>query len=583
MKKFTYIFALLGFYYSIGLSQSCLNNGIVFTSQSQIDSFSTNYPDCEHIEGHVAIEIPSLTLETSLAGLAQIKEIDSSLTIRANCPNFLGLHNLESVGKDLRIISTHTQVSTGDLSALNHVGGNIELNGVIDAYGFSQIDTIHGKLMVWFGDLKNFEGFEALKYVGDYVWISDSDSLESLNGLQNLETVENDFYLFGTPSCPLHSLEGLSGLRKIGGRLAIESMPFLRDAKGLDSLTHLGGFSTTFSHFETLDGLQGVSQTESISINISPHMKRLTGLEEFVEVGQLSISGCDSILDLEGLSGLRQVEDLTIYGNENLINLNGIENLDTIFNDLRIHRNPKFESFEGFQVKAVLGGVWLRDLPSLKDFSSLCCLDQINEILSAQETGLVNLSGLEDIKTIRGLRLLLNDSLQSLTGLENLEELQFLSLFQNEMLSDISALSNIQSESFIESMNSSISITDNPLLGFCSIDPICEALDNPNVTSDISNNLGSCNSRELLLSQCLSSSEDYLKKSIIEIFPNPFSEIIWVESREEKTMLLLNHLGNLVRVFQLKQGLTQIGLGDIPAGVYFLRGEGEQAKKIVKQ
>jgi hypothetical protein len=132
-------------------------------------------------------------------------------------------------------------------------------------------------------------------------------------------------------------------------------------------------------------------------------------------------------------------------------------------------------------------------------------------------------------------------------------------------------------------MNSSISITDNPLLGFCSIDPICEALDNPNVTSDISNNLGSCNSRELLLSQCLSSSEDYLKKSIIEIFPNPFSEIIWVESREEKTMLLLNHLGNLVRVFQLKQGLTQIGLGDIPAGVYFLRGEGEQAKKIVKQ
>jgi len=54
MKKvFT---SILGLVFSfVGFSQSCLPDGIEFYSQSEIDNFQTNYPNCTEIEGDVAI------------------------------------------------------------------------------------------------------------------------------------------------------------------------------------------------------------------------------------------------------------------------------------------------------------------------------------------------------------------------------------------------------------------------------------------------------------------------------------------------------------------------------------------------
>jgi hypothetical protein len=54
--------------------QSCLPEGITFSSQEQIDNFQTNYPDCIEIEGGVLIEGNDIT---NLEGLSLLEAVDS--------------------------------------------------------------------------------------------------------------------------------------------------------------------------------------------------------------------------------------------------------------------------------------------------------------------------------------------------------------------------------------------------------------------------------------------------------------------------------------------------------------------------
>ena len=55
MKKLTLLIVLAFIIKSIVYSQSCLPEGIEFTTQEQIDNFQTNNPGCTEIEGDVRI------------------------------------------------------------------------------------------------------------------------------------------------------------------------------------------------------------------------------------------------------------------------------------------------------------------------------------------------------------------------------------------------------------------------------------------------------------------------------------------------------------------------------------------------
>ena len=55
MKKLTLLIALACIIQATAFSQSCLPEGITFTTQAHIDNFQTNYPNCTEIEGNVTI------------------------------------------------------------------------------------------------------------------------------------------------------------------------------------------------------------------------------------------------------------------------------------------------------------------------------------------------------------------------------------------------------------------------------------------------------------------------------------------------------------------------------------------------
>ncbi len=72
-------------------SQSCLPEGIIFSSQAQIDSFQVNYPGCIRIEGDLKVAGADIT---NLMGLNPIHSIGGSLYIQ-NTWNLSMLTGLE--------------------------------------------------------------------------------------------------------------------------------------------------------------------------------------------------------------------------------------------------------------------------------------------------------------------------------------------------------------------------------------------------------------------------------------------------------------------------------------------------------
>ena len=107
MKKLTLIIFTFFVFSFNGFSQGCLPEGIIFTTQQQIDDFQTNYPGCTEIEGDVFIgdTIPSNSI-INLDGLNLLNSINGDLIIRNNQSLTIieGLDNLSSINGSLIIV-----------------------------------------------------------------------------------------------------------------------------------------------------------------------------------------------------------------------------------------------------------------------------------------------------------------------------------------------------------------------------------------------------------------------------------------------------------------------------------------------
>ncbi len=145
--------------------QSCLPNGIVFTSQYAIDNFSITYPDCTQITGDVIINGSSIT---NLNGLSQLISINGNVDIVANplLNNLNGLSNLSSIGGYFDINSNSSLSSISGLSSLTSVG-----------FYFSIFNN---------PDLLTLNGIENLTYVGSTFVIQENELLTDISAISSI-------------------------------------------------------------------------------------------------------------------------------------------------------------------------------------------------------------------------------------------------------------------------------------------------------------------------------------------------------------------------------------------------------------
>ena len=126
----------------------------IFSSQTQIDEFPINYPNCTAIPGGVTITGNIM----NLYGLNAITSIGGTLNFLYNVAlnNLMGLENLTTIGGDLVIIENYTLTN---LTGLNNV------------------TSIEGDLAIYnHSFLSNVAGLSGLTYVGGVLGIGQNNA-----------------------------------------------------------------------------------------------------------------------------------------------------------------------------------------------------------------------------------------------------------------------------------------------------------------------------------------------------------------------------------------------------------------------
>jgi len=247
----------------------CLPQGITFTTQSQIDSFQINYPNCTQIGGTVEINGNMV----NLLGLYGVESIGGNLEILSNTflSNLSGLTSLQSIGSGLYVIHNLALTSLIGLNNLTSIGEGIQI--------------MSNKVLTSLGGLDN------LPSIGGSLEISYNNVLTDLSGLNSLISIPG--YLLIDNNYAMTNVTGLNNLNLIGGKLDICSNPVLTSLTGLDGVTSIGE-GLTITNNDALTSLTGLDNIESGSI------------DDLDIIGNGSLSNCavQSICDYLGyLSG----------------------------------------------------------------------------------------------------------------------------------------------------------------------------------------------------------------------------------------------------------------------------------------
>ncbi len=280
-----HIFLILSFSFTVS-AQDCLPKGITFSTQKQIDNFSTNYPDCTKIKGDVRIEERNPKSINNLNGLFQITSIEGNLKVSVNTDltSLKGLNNLTSIGGQLGIWGNTSLENLSDLENLNTINGHLTISkntSLINLSGLNNLTFIGGLLRIKENDsLTNLDGLNNLTSIEKDLWVGNNNNLKDLTGLENVTTIKANLLISLNKS--LVNVDGLNNLTTIGGSMKIWENPSLTSLSGLDNVTSIKGNTNVYDNAsltnqKKLEKLSLVSEQklESVSVkkNIKPNKK----------------------------------------------------------------------------------------------------------------------------------------------------------------------------------------------------------------------------------------------------------------------------------------------------------------------
>ncbi len=283
-------------------SQSCFPNGITFMLQSEIDNFSSNYPNCTEIEGDLIIRgnditnLNGLISLTSVKGAVGIYDTDSLTT-------FNGLNNITSINGELMITANRSLENFYGLNNLTSIGGNLEIimnDKLISINSLSNVSEIGFGIIIELNKgLKSLIGLHKITSIS-WLWIKSNIEITDLIGLDNLSSIEGHLKITG--NWKLTTLNGLNNLKTINGTLWIQNNKTLVNLSDLNELSSIGGelFIYKNESLKTLEGLKASINYLTISHNSQLSTCDVSSICNFLEdpTGLVRInnnsSGCNT-------------------------------------------------------------------------------------------------------------------------------------------------------------------------------------------------------------------------------------------------------------------------------------------------
>ena len=211
-------------------------SGGEITTLQKLDNLLTE------INGSLRLECSTLT---TLDGLYGLKTITDSLIIKdGDMTSFEGLRNLGTIGGNFKVIAESSLKSLSSfkgLSSLKSIGGDFE----VSTDHSSSPHPSHS-----LNALESFEGLESLETIGgNFRVIAESFSysysfnvLSSFKGLSSLKSIGGDFEV---KARVLESFEGLENLTNIGDKLTIKGCSSLNNIDALKNIESLNDISIT--------------------------------------------------------------------------------------------------------------------------------------------------------------------------------------------------------------------------------------------------------------------------------------------------------------------------------------------------
>lgn len=351
-NKIPTLFILLCFFISSKIMEAQCPELINFSTQSDIDNFINDYPNCTELNGGIFINGPDIE---NLNGFSNIRKIQGGLHISStnNLTSLNGLNNLDSIGGDFLLIATE----------------------FIDLYELKNLRKIDGALLIESNNkLKNISGLSNLEFVGIVISIAFNNQLNDCNahgfcefitntpvsvkifengtGCESFEQIveecaqpcprnfhfasqgQIDNFSIDHPNCfevsdalriqgdDITSIAVLSQIETIDEELIIKENPILTDLTGLENIRSINAFmeikdNENLISLRGLDSLRNVNSFVNITNNHS--LETLSGLEKLNMIeGTLYLTNNNSLTSLDALVKLNSIDNLSISSNDNL-------------------------------------------------------------------------------------------------------------------------------------------------------------------------------------------------------------------------------------------------------------------------
>ena len=273
----------------------------------------------------------------------------------------------------------------------------------------------------------------------------------------------------------------------------------ITNLKALKNLKNINLLSIRNTKINSLAGLENLERSKGITISQNSLLSDLFELNNLHFSNIVSITNNDSLTSFDGLSG-DSLMTIIIEGNKKVKNLTGLES--SFCHRLHLF-NTNFNSYSG------------HNLENLK----ILYLANINTLNSL------------DFNNLDSIKIELSPKIFSLDALSSLLSINTLELYLNENLSE------------------------------CSTDLVCKKLEDATFNLSVALNSNGCNSKEEIKEKCISTTMSELNRNEIEIYPQPFTNDIYIKGLKEPTEYkITNSVGKIIQNGQTYQSIDVFNL-----------------------
>ncbi len=312
---------------NFGMMAQCPSAPLVLGSQADIDNFAINYPNCTELSTPLYIdEVDGII--NNLQGLVSLETAQLIKVQNTHIEHLNGLDNITNI-QELWLNSNYNLLDFAGLEFVTNIGllNVIDNTAITAATGLESLSDI---TQLNFFDNTSLNDLSALTQITQLNGLRIAgNNLTSLNGLNNLISVENEIFISNEQ---VVDLDVFSGLINFTASLFLWNNPQLNDVSVFEEVTALNELVIVgcdqiqaFAGFENLEQVQGLFR-----LGFNPQMTDLTAFSALNSVGSLDIYENESLLSLEGLQGLTQVtEAVYLMDNPNLFDIQAIQNVAT--------------------------------------------------------------------------------------------------------------------------------------------------------------------------------------------------------------------------------------------------------------